>query len=84
MNPKDIKVAFFDAKEYDIRSFEETNKNYGFDITFIADKLKEQMERRVAEIKEKYPDPPRREQRQQGRPQQRKGKGHRYYENHRR
>lgn len=41
MNPKDIKVAFFDAKEYDIRSFEETNKNYGFDITFIADKLNE-------------------------------------------
>ncbi len=41
MNPKDTKVAFFDAKEYDVRSFEETNKNYGFDITFIADKLNE-------------------------------------------
>lgn len=41
MNPKDIKIAFFDAKEYDIRSFEEANKNYGFNISFIADKLNE-------------------------------------------
>jgi D-lactate dehydrogenase len=41
MNPKDIKVAFFDAKEYDIRSFEEANKHYGFNISFIADKLSE-------------------------------------------
>lgn len=41
MNPKDIKVAFFDAKEYDIRSFEEANKKYGFNISFIADKLNE-------------------------------------------
>jgi len=54
---------------------------------FIADQLKEQMEKRVAEIKEKYPEPPRREQRQQSqhvRPQQRKGPSPKYYQNHRR
>lgn len=33
----------------------------------IADQLKEQMERRVAEIKEKYPNPPQRQPRPQGR-----------------
>ncbi|MBP8685266.1 MAG: ribosomal biogenesis protein [Methanomassiliicoccales archaeon] len=37
----------------------------------IADQLKEQMERRIAEIRERYPDPPRRE-----RSQQRPGQGH--------
>jgi nucleolar protein 56 len=51
---------------------------------FIADQLKEQMEKRVAEIKEKYPQPPPREQRQQGRPPQRKGPSPKYYQNHRR
>jgi len=52
---------------------------------FLADKLKEQMERRVAEVREKYPDPPRREQRPQGRPQNyRHGQGQRYGQNRRR
>ncbi len=41
MKAKDVKVAFFDAKEYDIRLFEEANKKFGFDISFIADKLSE-------------------------------------------
>lgn len=45
---------------------------------FIADQLKEQMERRVAEIKEKYPNPPQRQQRPQDRQQQRHGQGQRY------
>ncbi len=41
MKPGDVKVAFFDAKEYDIEFFEKTNKDYGFNISFIADKLNE-------------------------------------------
>lgn len=39
MKPKDVKIAFFDAKEYDIEFFEKANKDYGFSISFIADKL---------------------------------------------
>lgn len=34
-----IKIAFFDAKPYDIESFDETNKDFGFKITYFADHL---------------------------------------------
>ena len=34
-----MKIAFFDAKEYDISSFENANKEYGFDIKFYETKL---------------------------------------------
>lgn len=33
------KIAFFDAKPYDIESFTEVNKDFGFDITFFEAKL---------------------------------------------
>jgi len=36
---------------------------------FFADQLKKQMERRVEEVREKYPDPPPRQQRPAGRSQ---------------
>lgn len=29
------KIAFFDAKPYDIKSFQEVNKNFGFEITYF-------------------------------------------------
>jgi len=51
---------------------------------FIADQLKEQMEKRVAEIKEKYPNPPQRQPLSQNRQQQRQGKGQRYGQDRRR
>ncbi|TFG55764.1 MAG: ribosomal biogenesis protein [Methanomassiliicoccus sp.] len=52
---------------------------------FIADRLKEQMEKRVAEIREKYPNPPQRQQRPQNRGQnQRHGQGQRYAQGRRR
>ena len=34
-----IKVAFFDTKDYDKKLFEEYNKDYGFDITFLESRL---------------------------------------------
>lgn len=34
-----IKIAFFDAKEYDIKSFDEENKKYGYEITYFKNKL---------------------------------------------
>ncbi|AQQ70602.1 D-lactate dehydrogenase [Limihaloglobus sulfuriphilus] len=38
-NPK--KIAFFDAKPYDKRSFDEVNKDYGFDINYFDAHLDE-------------------------------------------
>ena len=34
-----IKVAFFDSKEYDIKLFDEYNKKYGYEITYLESKL---------------------------------------------
>jgi D-lactate dehydrogenase len=34
-----IKIVFFDTKEYDKKSFEEFNKNYGYEITYLESKL---------------------------------------------
>lgn len=34
-----IKVAFFDTKEYDKELFDEYNKNYGYEITYLESKL---------------------------------------------
>lgn len=34
-----IKVAFFDTKEYDKKLFDEYNKSYGYDITYLESKL---------------------------------------------
>ena len=34
-----IKVAFFDAKEYDRKLFDEYNKIYGYEITYLESKL---------------------------------------------
>lgn len=34
-----IKVAFFDTKEYDRKLFDEYNKNYGYEITYLESKL---------------------------------------------
>ena len=34
-----IKIAFFDTKEYDRNSFDEYNKNYGYEITYFKNKL---------------------------------------------
>lgn len=39
---KNIKVAFFDAKEYDKKSFNEYNKEYGYKITYFENKLTEE------------------------------------------
>lgn len=36
---KNLKIAFFDAKPYDIKSFDEENKEYGFKIKYFPDKL---------------------------------------------
>jgi len=33
------KIAFFDAKPYDIASFDEINKNYGFDIKYFENHI---------------------------------------------
>ena len=30
-----IKIAFFDTKEYDKKLFDEYNKNYGYEITYL-------------------------------------------------
>ena len=40
-NKKKIKIAFFDTKPYDKKSFEEVNKDYNYSITFFQDKLNE-------------------------------------------
>jgi D-lactate dehydrogenase len=34
-----IKIAFFDTKEYDRNSFDEYNKNYGYEIKYFKNKL---------------------------------------------
>lgn len=34
-----IKIAFFDSKEYDIKLFNEYNKNYGYEITYLESRL---------------------------------------------
>lgn len=34
-----IKIAFFDTKEYDRKLFDEYNKNYGYEITYLESKL---------------------------------------------
>lgn len=34
-----IKIAFFDAKQYDIDSFEDVNKNYKYEIKYFKDHL---------------------------------------------
>ncbi len=36
---KQIKVAFFDAKEYDREFFDRANKNYGFKIKYFSERL---------------------------------------------
>lgn len=37
-----FKIAFFDSKNYDRTSFEEANKNFGFELEFLEPKLSEQ------------------------------------------
>lgn len=37
--PQEIRIAFFDAKPYDIESFQRNNKAFGFQITFIPSRL---------------------------------------------
>lgn len=39
MKAKDVKVAFFDTKPYDKKSFENVNKNYHLSLTFFDNKL---------------------------------------------
>ena len=34
-----IKIAFFDAKPYDIAFFDAENKKYGFEITYFESRL---------------------------------------------
>lgn len=34
-----IKIAFFDTKEYDKKLFDEYNKNYGYEITYLESRL---------------------------------------------
>ena len=34
-----IKIAFFDTKDYDKKFFNEYNKNYGYEIKYIEEKL---------------------------------------------
>lgn len=34
-----VKIAFFDTKEYDMKLFDEYNKNYGYEITYLESKL---------------------------------------------
>ena len=36
-----IKVAFFDAKPFDVKSFESINKDFGYRIKFFEDRLNE-------------------------------------------
>lgn len=38
-NPDPIKIAFFDAKPYDIESFDDANKDFGFKITYFKNHL---------------------------------------------
>ena len=37
-----IKIAFFDTKEYDQQLFNEYNKNYGYEITYLESKLNQE------------------------------------------
>ncbi len=37
-----IKIAFFDTKEYDRNSFDNYNKDYGYEITYFKNKLSEE------------------------------------------
>ncbi len=39
---KNMKIAFFDTKPYDRKSFDEVNKDFGFDITYFDAHLKPQ------------------------------------------
>lgn len=34
-----IKIAFFDTKDYDKKLFDEYNKNYGYEVTYLESKL---------------------------------------------
>ena len=34
-----IKIAFFETKEYDKKLFDEYNKNYGYEITYLESRL---------------------------------------------
>ena len=34
-----MRIAFFDAKSYDIESFNEVNKDYNFDIRYYQERL---------------------------------------------
>ena len=34
-----IKIAFYDAKPYDIKSFDEINKDYNFSIKYLKNHL---------------------------------------------
>lgn len=34
-----MKIAFFDAKEYDIEFFTRANETFGFEMRFFADRL---------------------------------------------
>lgn len=34
-----IKIAFFDAKEYDKKIFDQYNKDYGYNITYFESNL---------------------------------------------
>ena len=36
---KNIKVAFFDTKPYDRKSFDEANQNFGFELTYFEARL---------------------------------------------
>lgn len=40
-DPRNVKIAFFDAKPYDVESFQEANKKYGFQIDFFPSHLDE-------------------------------------------
>jgi hypothetical protein len=37
----EVKIAFFDAKPYDIESFKTQNQSFGFDITYFPSHLTE-------------------------------------------
>ena len=36
-----MKIAFFDAKPYDIESFNKINERYNYEITYFESRLKE-------------------------------------------
>ncbi|MDR1575791.1 MAG: 2-hydroxyacid dehydrogenase, partial [Treponema sp.] len=36
---KKIKIAFFDSKDYDRKSFDKENEGFGYDITYLETKL---------------------------------------------